>query len=103
MTIGTWAMLLGLFGVPLALVWAGHRLRRRSSRWRAAWWGALLAHVLVSPAVMWAAMVPPADWAPSDRWRGAVGLWAMLAAPLVGMLIGLVRASTRAPAVLPQD
>lgn len=101
MTAGTWAMLLGLFGVPLALVWTGHRLRRRSPRWRAAFWGALIAHLLASPAAMWAAMIPPAEWAPSDRWRGALGLWAMLVAPLVGMLLGLARASSREPAVLP--
>ena len=95
MTAGTWAMLLGLFGVPLALVWAGHRLRRRSLRWRRAFWGALIAHVLVTPVVLWAAMVPPAEWAPTDRWRGAAGFWSMLLAPVIGMAIGLARSGTR--------
>ncbi|MDB4879498.1 MAG: hypothetical protein JWL60_944 [Gemmatimonadetes bacterium] len=91
MTTGIAAMLLGLFGVPLVLLWAGHRLRRRSPRWRRAFWGALVAHLLVMPPVLWVSMLPPADWSPTDRWRGAIGLWGLLAAPVAGALVGLLR------------
>ena len=90
MTPGLAAMLAGLFVVPAALLWAGHRLRRRPPRWRAAFWGALLAHVAVAPLAMLAAMVPPAEWAPDDRWRGFLGFWAMLVAPLLGAALGAV-------------
>jgi hypothetical protein len=89
-TPGLAAMLAGLFAVPAALLWAGHRLRRRSARWRAAFWGALLAHVVIAPVAMLAAMVPPAAWGPTDRWRGLLGFWALLVGPLGGALLGAV-------------
>jgi hypothetical protein len=92
MTIGLAAMLAGLFGVPAVLLWTGHRLRRRPPRWRAAFWGALIAHVALAPAAMVAAMVPPAEWAPDDRWRGVFGFWALMLGPLLGALIGVARA-----------
>lgn len=95
MTPGIAAMLLGLFGVPVALLWAGHRLRRRSARWRSAFWGALLAHLGVAPVVLWVSMVPPAEWSAADGWRGAAGLWAMLVVPVIGGIVGLARARHR--------
>jgi hypothetical protein len=94
-TPGLAAMLAGLFAVPAALLWAGHRLRRRGPRWRAAFWGALLAHVVIAPVAMLAAMVPPAAWAPTDRWRGLLGLWALLVGPLLGALAGAAIRSGR--------
>jgi hypothetical protein len=95
MTIGLAAMLAGLFGVPAVLLWTGHRLRRRPPRWRAAFWGALIAHVTLAPAAMVAAMAPPAEWAPDDRWRGLFGFWALLLGPVIGALIGVARAPRR--------
>ena len=92
MTPGVLAMLVWLFAVPAALLWAGHRLRRRPARWRAAFWGALVAHAAIVPVAMVAAMLPPAEWAPDDRWRGFLGFWAPLVAPLVGAAIGAARA-----------
>jgi hypothetical protein len=89
-------MLLGLFGVPAALLWAGHRLRRRSAQWRAAFWGALAAHALTAPVAIVAAMLPPADWAPDDRWRGLLGFWAPLVGPLLGAALGAARGRRRA-------
>ena len=90
MTPGLVAMLAGLFAVPAALLWAGHRLRRRPARWRAAFWGALAAHVVASLVALVAAMVPPAEWAPHDRWRGFLGFWLLLVAPVLGAVAGAV-------------
>ena len=92
MTPGLAAMLAGAFGVPVALLWIGHRLRRRPPRWRGAFWGALLAHVVVAPMAMIAAMMPPAEWAPSDTLRGALGFWALLIAPIAGAALGAMAA-----------
>ena len=91
MTLGTFAMLLGLFVVPAALLWTGHRLRRRADRWRRIFWGALVAHLLAAPVAAAASMIPPAEWAPDDRWRGFLGFWLLLVAPVVGAVVGAVR------------
>lgn len=96
MSAGLVAMLGGLFVVPAALLWAGHRLRRRSARWRAAFWGALVGHVLGATLAMVAGMATPAEWGPDDTWRGFVGLWLMLLAPIVGAVVGAALGRRRA-------
>lgn len=97
MTAGLVAMLAGAFGVPAVLLWAGHRLRRRTPRWRAAFWGALVGHLLAMPVAVAAALLPPAAWAPGDWLRGALGFWLLLVGPAVGALVGaLVGAATGA-------
>ncbi len=93
MSAGLVAMLAGLFAVPALLLWLGHRLRRRSARARGAFWGALVGHVVAIPPVLWVAMVPPSLWTPDDTVRGAIGFWALLVAPLVGGVVGAVRAA----------
>lgn len=92
MTVHLAAMLTGVFVVPAILLWAGHRLRRRSPRWRSAFWGAVVVHMVVAPMAMVAAMYPAAEWAPGDTWRGAMGFWSLVLAPLLGAIIGAVRA-----------
>jgi hypothetical protein len=96
MTPGRVALLLGLFAVPAVLLWAGHRLRRRSPGWRGAFWGAVLAHTLASLSAMAAAMWPPVEWGAGDRWRGLAGFWLMLLAAPAGAALGYLRAR-RAP------
>lgn len=88
MSAGLLAMLAGAFGVPLGLLWAGHRLRRRPPRWRRAFWGALLGHAVAVPLALGAAMLPPMEWAAADTLRGALGFWALLALPAAGALVG---------------
>ena len=88
MTPGILALLLGIFVVPLLLLWAGHRLRRRPPRWRSAFWGALAGHGLAILIGSLAAMIPPEEWAPSDLWRGLLGLWSFLLLPLIGATVG---------------
>ena len=96
MTPGLVAMLAGAFGVPIALLWAGHRLRRRPPVWRGSFWGALVAHVLIAPAAMVAAMSPATEWEPSDVMRGALGFWSMLLGPILGAIVGALIAARTA-------
>lgn len=91
MTIGSLVMLLGIFGVPVALLWAGHRMRRRSARWHAAFWGGVAGHLAALVIGSVAAVVPAEQWAPTDLLRGASGLWSFLVLPAIGAALGAVR------------
>lgn len=94
MTPGIAAMLLGVFVVPAALLWLGHRLRRRSPRARAVFWGAVIGHI-AAMACAHVALMPPEEWGPGDHLRGALGLWSFLVLPVLGGVIGLMRARSR--------
>lgn len=91
MTAGTLAMLVGIFGVPLVLLWMGHRLRRRPARWRQAFWGAIAGHIAAIVIGSIAAMVPPEEWGAGDLWRGFFALWSFAVLPAFGALIGWMR------------
>ena len=91
MTFGTAVLLLGIFGVPMVLLWAGHRMRRRSARWHAAFWGGIAGHLVALVIGTVAAMMPAEQWAPTDVWRGALGLWSFLVLPAIGAAMGAVR------------
>jgi ABC-type spermidine/putrescine transport system permease subunit II len=92
MSLGLMAMLAGVFVVPVVLLVLGHRLRRRGARWQRAFWGAVIAHVVMAPIALVAAMSPAAEWAPADTLRGALGFWSLLVVPAIGGLVGaLVR------------
>lgn len=89
------AFLLGIFGVPLVLLAIGHRLRRRSPRTRAIFWGAVVGHIAAGiVAVTWG-MIPPDAWEPSETARGFAGLWSLLAFPVVGATFGALTAQSR--------
>lgn len=91
MTPGLAALLIGIFVVPLLLLWTGHRLRRRPSRWRASFWGAVAGHVAAIIVGSLAGMIPPEEWGAGDVWRGFLGLWSFLVLPLVGAIVGWLR------------
>jgi hypothetical protein len=92
MTISLTVFLLGLFVVPLLLLYWGHRLRRRTPRARAAFWGAIAGHCLAATiAVTWA-MIPPEAWSADETLRGFFGLWGLLLLPVAGALAGALRA-----------
>ncbi len=95
MTLSVFAMLLGIFAVPALLLLAGHRLRRRSARWHAAFWGAVAGHVAALLIGTVAAMLPAEQWGDTDVWRGALGLWSFLVLPAVGALGGALSARAR--------
>ncbi|HSA55026.1 MAG TPA: hypothetical protein VLE53_04945 [Gemmatimonadaceae bacterium] len=88
--------LLGLFGVPLALLAYGHRLRRRSPRGRSAFWGAVLGHCLALVLAVVLGMIPPESWTEEERFRGFVGFWSLLILPMGGAIAGTL--AHRAPA-----
>lgn len=96
MTLHVAVFLVGLFGVPLALLAYGHRLRRRNPRGRSAFWGAVLGHVVALVLAVVLGMIPPEAWTGEDRWRGFIGLWSLVVFPIVGLIAGMV--THRAPA-----
>ena len=86
MNVSRVIFVVGLFGVPIALLVVGHRLRRRSPRARAMFLGALLGHCVAGTlAVVWG-MLPPEAWEPNDTARGFAGLWSLLLFPMLGAL-----------------
>ena len=90
MTIGTVAMLVGLFGVPVFLLLAGHRLRRRTPRQRAIFWGALTGYGVASLAALVVSIYPAAMWDETDTMRGLLGFWSFVIAAVMGAAAGLV-------------
>ena len=91
MSAGLVVMLLGIFVVPLILLWAGHRMRRRSDKWQLAFWGAAIGHIAAIVIGSTAGMIPPEEWSPTDTWRGALAFWSFLVLPAAGALIGWVK------------
>jgi hypothetical protein len=93
MNAGLIVFLLGLFGIPLALLVIAHRLRRRSARTRGIFWGAVVGHVIAATlAVIWG-MIPPEAWTAEETARGFVGLWSLLLFPTAGAVLGMLRSS----------
>ena len=91
MSLGFVVFILGLFGVPIALLAYGHRLRRRPERQRNAFWGAVIGHCVAGLLAVTLGMIPPESWTPEDMVRGFAGLWSLLLFPVVGAAIGAMR------------
>jgi hypothetical protein len=98
MTVHVLAFLLGLFGVPIVLLVYGHRLRRRSARGRAAFWGAVIGDVGAATLAISLGMIPPEAWTTEETWRGFIGLWSLLVFPVAGAIVAFVRHRESAPA-----
>lgn len=90
MSIGLLALLAGLFVIPAFLLYLGHRLRRRSRRARAVFWGALFGYILAGLVAVVYSMIPPEAWTSGDVTRGFFGFYGMLAGGLLGALVGLL-------------
>ena len=91
MNPGLIAMMLGAFAVPAVLLWAGHRMRRRSARWQSAFWGGLAGHLVSLVVACVAALIPAEVWQSTDVVRGAAGFWSLLVCPAAGAIGGALR------------
>lgn len=96
MSVNFIAFLLGLFVVPLVLLAIGHKLRRRSARTRAIFWGAIVGHIVAGVAAVTWGMIPPDAWEPTETWRGFAGLWSLLAFPVLGAAVFALKPDRRA-------
>jgi hypothetical protein len=81
-------LLVGVAGVPITLLVAGHRLRRESVRRQRAFWGAIVGHVVACVAALFASLSPPIGWLGTDLLRGALGVWGLVVLPLIGAAFG---------------
>lgn len=97
MSTGMIAMLIGLFGIPSALLWAGHHLRRKSRGVRGAFWGGLAGHTVAALTAMFYSMVPPEAWTASDTQRGFAGFYLMMLGALIGAALGVMLAGRADP------
>lgn len=83
---GLLALLLGFFIVPFCLLLLGHRLRDRSDRSRAAFWGGVIGHTSALLVSMTALHYPPVLW--SSHARVLIVFWLMLLGGVVGAAVG---------------
>jgi hypothetical protein len=84
-------LLTGLFLVPAALLWRGHRLRRQSLRARRAFWGAVTGHCVAATIAVIIAMIPPEAWTADEKLRGLLGIWSLLLLPGLGWALGSIK------------
>lgn len=82
-----WGLLAGLFLVPVALLWLGHRLRRRAPGARAVFWGATIGHSMGIIVMLAAVHYPPVVW--SEGWRAVAVHWSMVAGAVLGGALGV--------------
>jgi hypothetical protein len=91
MSAGIVAFLIGLYVLPLALLWLGHHLKRRSARAKRIFWGAVIGHCIAGTLALFAGMMLPEEWTAQERMRGFLGLWALLIFPLAGGIVGALK------------
>ncbi len=97
MSTGLLVMLIGLFGIPSLLLWAGHHLRRKSRRVRGAFWGGLAGHTVAALIAVFYSMVPPEAWTAADTLRGFAGFYLMMLSALIGAVLGIMLAARSHP------
>jgi len=95
MSVNQLAFLVGLYGVPLLLLWAGQRIRRGGPSRRRMFWGAIIGHCIAGVLAVAAGLIQAKTWSAGDTWRGLLGYWAMLALPVAGLLLAGIRRSPR--------
>jgi hypothetical protein len=82
---------LGLFGVPLALLAYGHHLRKRPTRQRNVFWGAISGHILAGIVALISALMRPEAWTSQETLRGFLGMWSLVLLPALGALAGWLK------------
>ncbi|HEX6041689.1 hypothetical protein [Longimicrobium sp.] len=94
MSLPTMALLTGLFIAPVALLWMGHRLRRRSAAWKGVFWGAVTGHALGMLVTVAALHYPPVPWGDGGG-RPVLVHWAMLLGAVLGGAMGWTAGARR--------
>jgi hypothetical protein len=84
MNAGILIFLIGLYVLPVGLLWLGHHLKRRSARAKRIFWGAVIGHCIAGTLALFAGMMLPEEWTAQERMRGFLGLWSLLIFPLAG-------------------
>ena len=92
MTPAIVAFLLGLYVLPLGLLWLGHHLKKRSPRAKAAFWGAVIGQCMAGTLALVAGLMLPEEWTAQEQLRGFLGLWSLLIFPVAGGLTGALTA-----------
>ena len=92
MTPGIVAFLIGLYVLPLGLLWLGHHLKRRPPRAKRVFWGAIIGHCIAGTLALVAGLMLPEEWTAQEQLRGFLGLWALLIFPVAGGLTGALTA-----------
>ncbi|MGH7459897.1 MAG: hypothetical protein ACREMA_02570 [Longimicrobiales bacterium] len=87
---------IGLFGVPLVLLWLGHALRKRPPRLRALFWGGTIGYCLAIVLTTVFSMLPPYHWSTGAVIRDLTVHWSMLVLTVVGAVIGAFRGNRSA-------
>jgi hypothetical protein len=91
MNAGILIFLVGLYVLPLALLWLGHHLKRRSALAKRIFWGAVIGHCIAGTLALFAGMMLPEEWTAQERMRGFLGLWSLLIFPLAGGIAGALK------------
>jgi hypothetical protein len=91
MSAGILIFLVGLYVLPVALLWLGHHLKRRSARAKRIFWGAVIGHCIAGTLALSAGMMLPEEWTAQERVRGFLGLWSLLIFPLAGGIAGALK------------
>lgn len=92
MSLHAIALLAGLFGVPAALLYLGHHLRKRSRTRSRVFWGGVFGYMVGAVLALVAGLAPPEQWSSGEVLRGFFGLWGPLVFPLIGGLVGFANA-----------
>lgn len=79
------ALLTGLFVIPAWLTWQGHRLRHRSARGRALFWGVVAGHTVAMIVLMVVIVTPSSPWSEGSMREYGV-YWLLTAGSLLGAL-----------------
>ena len=96
MTLGVFFFLVGLYVLPLWLLWLGHHLKRRSPRAKRVFWGAIIGHCIAGTLALLAGIMFPEEWTAQERIRGFLGLWSLLIFPVAGAVAGALLNPSRA-------
>lgn len=92
MTAAKILLLVGLFAVPAALLWLGHRFRDRGALARGVFWGGVTGHSLALVPMLVAAHWPPVAWGAAGSPRAWLVYGALAAGAIIGAAAGALLA-----------